>query len=35
MKCALGPWGELKRGSEVLALYEMSFEGMGTVAKGV
>ena len=35
MKYALGAWGELKRGFEVLALGEICFEGMGAVEKGV
>ena len=35
MKCVLTAWGELKRGSEVVALSEMCFEGMGLVEKGV
>ena len=29
MKCVLMAWGELKRGFEVLPLYEIYFEGMG------
>ena len=35
MKCVLRAWGQLKRGFEVLALGEISFEGMGAVEKGV
>ena len=35
MKCVLRPWGQLKRGFEVLASGEMCFEGMGAVEKGV
>ena len=35
MKCVLRPWGQLKRGFEVLALCEICFEGMGAVEKGV
>ena len=35
MKFVLRAWGELKMGSEVLALGEMCFEGMGAVEKGV
>ena len=35
MKCVLRAWGELKRGSEVLALAEMCFQGMGAVERGV
>ena len=34
MKYVLRPWGQLKRGFEVLALGEMCFEGMGGVEKG-
>ena len=34
MKCVLRPWGQLKRGFEVVALVEMCFEGMGAVEKG-
>ena len=35
MKYVLRAWGQLKRGSEVLALGESCFEGMGVVEKGV
>ena len=35
MKYVLRAWQELKRRFEVLALSEMSFEGMGAVGKGV
>ena len=35
MKCVLRAWGQWKGGSEVLALGEMCFEGMGAVEKGV
>ena len=35
VKCVLRAWGQFKRGFEVLALCEISFEGMGAVAKGV
>ena len=34
VKCVLRAWGQLERGSEVLALGEMCFEGMGAVEKG-
>ena len=34
MKYVLRAWGQLKRGSEVLALAEMCFEGMGGSCKG-
>ena len=33
MKCVLRSWEQLKRGLEVLALYEMFFEGMAGVEK--
>ena len=35
MKYVFSAWGELEMGSEVLALGEMCFEGMGAVEKGV
>ena len=35
MKYVLRAGGELKRGSEVLAVGEMCFEGMGAVEKRV
>ena len=35
MKYVFSAWGQLKRGSEVLALGEMCFEGMGAIEKGV
>ena len=35
MKCVLRAWGQLKKGSEVVALAEMCFHGMGAVEKGV
>ena len=35
VKYVLRAWGELKRGFEVLASGEMSFEGMGAVETGV
>ena len=35
MKCVLRAWGELKRGFEVLALGEKSFQGMAAVETGV
>ena len=35
MKYVLRAWGQLKRGSEVLALCKICFEGMGAVEKGV
>ena len=35
MKCVVRAWGGLKRGSEVLSLDDMCFEGMGEVEKGV
>ena len=35
MKYDLSAWGQLKRGSEVLSLGEICFEGMGVVGKGV
>ena len=35
MKYVLRAWGQLKRGFEVLALYEICFQGMGAVEKGV
>ena len=35
MKYVLRVWGELKRGFEVLALGELSFEGMGAGKGGV
>ena len=35
MKCVLRAWGQLQRGFEVLALGEMCFAGMGSVAKWV
>ena len=35
MKCVSTAWGQLKRGLEVVALREMSFEGIGAVEKGV
>ena len=34
MKCVLRAWGQLQRGFKVLAPGELSFEGMGGVAKG-
>ena len=34
VKCALGIWGELQRGTPVLALDEPYFEGIGGVKKG-
>ena len=35
MKCVLRAWGQFKRGLHLLALGEMSFEGMGAGEKGV
>ena len=35
MKYALMTWGQFKGGFEVLALFEMCFQGMGAVEKGV
>ena len=35
VKCVVMAWGQLKKGSEVVALGEMCFEGMGSVEKGV
>ena len=35
MKYVLRAWGQLKRGSEVLALGGMCFQGMGALEKGV
>ena len=35
MKRVLRAWGQLKREFEVLALSEMSFEGMGAIEKEV
>ena len=35
MKYDLRAWGQLKRGSEVLSLGEICFEGMEAVEKGV
>ena len=34
MKYVLRAWGQLQRGSQVLALGEMRLEGMGAVTKG-
>ena len=34
MKYVFRAWWRLKRGSEVLALWEICFEGMGAVKKG-
>ena len=35
MKYVFRAWGQLKSGSEVLALCEICFEGMGAVEKGI
>ena len=34
VKCVFRAWGQLKRGCEVLALFEICFEAMGAVEKG-